>query len=509
MTKGSLRGTGRPLNALVLLVVPLCIAIGLWGCGPAQPMPLQDSTEQEATTKAEATNKSTPPANEADGQDNANKQATAEQAATESDSKSTSDPELEFYDPGDYRLRQVVVLSRHSIRAPLSSAGSTLQKASSHEWIPWTANTSELTSRGGSLETMMGQYMRKWLESEELIPQNYQPEDGAVRFYANSKQRTLATAQYFSSGMLPVANVRIESHADYDTMDPVFTPAITFLSDAYEDAALDQIASEFGGNEGMQGVATNLADSYELIEDVVGYAESEGHESGELEDLDTTDTQVVLELGEEPAMSGSLKLACQLADALVLQYYEAPNATRAAFGQDLTNDQWALISQSKDAYGEILFTAPLVATNVAHPLLAEIGNELDASGRVFSFLCGHDSNIASVLSALGTEDYTLPGAIEAQTPIGCKLVFERWEDASGASFGRLRLLYQSVDQLRSGSMIGGMEAPQSVELSLEGMQKNEDGLYAYDDLRNRIADSVAAYDQLQLEYADAELAEAA
>ena len=231
-------------------------------------------------------------------------------------------------------MQQVVVLSRHNIRAPLSTTGSALDKATPHTWIDWTSNASELSMRGGALETMTGEYMRKWLESEGLIPENYQPKKGDVRFYANAKQRTIATAQYFSSGMLPVANVHIETHADYDTMDPVFTPATTFISDDYVDAALKQIGA-MGGATGMANVASGLADSYALIEDVVDYTESEGYKSGELKDLDTTDTQVILELGKEPAMSGSLKTACQLADALVLQYYEAPDATAAAFGRSV------------------------------------------------------------------------------------------------------------------------------------------------------------------------------
>jgi glucose-1-phosphatase len=418
-------------------------------------------------------------------------------------------PELEFDDPGDaYKLKQVVVLSRHNIRAPLSSAGSALDQATPHTWIDWTSNASELSMRGGALETMMGEYMRKWLESEGLIPENYQPKKGKVRFYANAKQRTIATAQYFSSGMLPVANVDIETNASYDEMDPVFTPATTFLSDAYVDAALEQIGT-MGGATGMTDVAAGLKDSYALIQDVVDYTESDGYKAGELKDLDTTDTQVSFELGKEPAMSGSLKTACQLADALVLQYYETPDATAAAFGHDLSLDQWKTISQSKDFYGDLLFTAPLVAANVAHPLLAEIGDELDAKGRVFTFLCGHDSNVASVLAALDAEDYELPAAIEAKTPIGCKLVFERWANADGDEFGRVRLLYQGVDQLREGTMLSGTESPMSVELSFKGLKKNADGLYAYDDLRTRIADATAEYDRIAKEYSQEELPAAA
>ena len=41
-----------------------------------------------------------------------------------------------------------------------------------------------------------------------------------MRFYANAKQRTIATAQYFSSGYLPVANIDIYTNQEYDKMDP-------------------------------------------------------------------------------------------------------------------------------------------------------------------------------------------------------------------------------------------------------------------------------------------------
>ncbi len=83
---------------------------------------------------------------------------------------------------------------------------------------------SELSLRGGALETMMGQYFRKWLVSKGLMQENEIPPEGTMRFYANSLQRTIATAQYFSAGMLPVANIRIEHHCQLGKMDSVFAP---------------------------------------------------------------------------------------------------------------------------------------------------------------------------------------------------------------------------------------------------------------------------------------------
>ena len=119
--------------------------------------------------------------------------------------------------------------------------------------------------------------------------------------------------------------------------------------------------------------------------------------------------QEIIELQE-----GSLKTACSVSDALVLQYYEEADPIKAAFGYALSAEYWESIAEIKDVYGDVLFTAPLIAANVAHPLLEELEAELGAEGRRFSFLCGHDSNVGSVLAALGAEAYELPGAIEAR-----------------------------------------------------------------------------------------------
>ena len=439
------------------------------------------------------------------------RQASADASQQAQPDTASTPQETTYRDPGDeYTLQQVLVLSRHNIRAPLSSTGSALAQATPYEWIEWTANTSELTLRGGALETMMGQYFRTWLEAEGLIPQNWDPSDDEARFYANAKQRTIATAQYFSSGMLPVANVRLETHAPYDTMDPVFTPAFSFISESYSAAALDQIA-RMGGSADMTGVASGLEGNFALLAEVVGYEESPGFVSGELAPFDTSDTQVTLELGEEPTMSGSLKTACSLADALVLQYYESRDSVRAAFGRELSLQEWTDISKIKDVYGNVLFTAPLVAINVAHPLLQEMAYELDAhdDGRVFTFLCGHDSNLASVMATLGVEAYDLPDTIEKTTPIGAKLVIERWANAEGDEFCRIRLVYQTTEQLRSLTLLADGEEPASVELSLEGLDKNEDGLYAYDAVRERFQEAIDAYDAMVEEYSDPEVVQAA
>lgn len=71
-------------------------------------------------------------------------------------------------------------------------------------------------------------------------------------------------------------------------------------------------------------------------------------------------------------MKGSLKLANSASDAFILQYYEETDARKASFGHEISNSDWEKIARVKDVYGDVLFTAPIVAYNVAHPLLVYI-----------------------------------------------------------------------------------------------------------------------------------------
>ena len=106
-----------------------------------------------------------------------------------------------------YQLKEVVVMSRHNIRSPLTSGGAVYKRVTPYEWFNWSSPSSQLSLRGGVLETEMGQFFRKWLVGEGLLPENYRPEGDEVLFYANSRQRTFATAKYFSAGFLPFANM--------------------------------------------------------------------------------------------------------------------------------------------------------------------------------------------------------------------------------------------------------------------------------------------------------------
>ena len=408
----------------------------------------------------------------------------------------------------EYVLDQVVVLSRHNIRSPLSTKGSVVDDLCAHDWFEWTSNPSELSLRGAILETVMGQYFRLWLEKEGLFPENYIPEDGAVRFYANGLQRTQATARYFSAGLLPVAVVPVECKVGYNEKDATFLPLVSFLNEAYEQDALNEVYEKCGG-EKLQGMRESLDEAFTLIMDVTDMEETEAYKSGQYGNFLEDESSFSLEQGEEPKVKGPLSTVVSLADALMLQYYEEPDAKKAAFGHELTEEDWKTIGSALNVNLEIRFSTPLLAVNESHLMLEELYAEMKEEDRKFTFLCGHDSTVASVLYALGVEDYTLPGAIEPSTPIGVKLVFERWVDKEDQAFYQVKLVYQSVDQLRSIQELSLEEPPMIVPVSFKDAEAGENEMIPEEKLLGLFEDRIRSYYELEEIYGEEEMDEAA
>ncbi|MDE7497076.1 MAG: histidine-type phosphatase, partial [Muribaculaceae bacterium] len=219
-----------------------------------------------------------------------------------------------------YKLKEAVVLSRHNIRAPLSGDGSALGNLTPHEWTQWSSAPSELTLRGGALETMMGQFFRKWLVDAGLFPENYVPTADEVNVYANSMQRTIATARYFTSGFMPVGGLVVNHRFVPSKMDPIFNPQLTKVSPEFKAEAMKEIAA-MGGKKGIIGINEELTPNYTLIAEVLDLKDSPAAKSG-TKAFDDYNTQIILERNKEPGMTGSLKDANSASDAFILQYYE-------------------------------------------------------------------------------------------------------------------------------------------------------------------------------------------
>ena len=400
-----------------------------------------------------------------------------------------------------YELKEVVVMSRHNIRSPLVSGGAAYMRVTPYEWFAWSSPGSQLSLRGGVLETEMGQFFRKWLVGEGLLPDNCRPEGDEVLFYANSRQRTFATAKYFSAGFLPFANVEITHKYEEDKMDPLFTPKFTKMNDAYRQQIIAEMQTLHGGPQAwMQSVQPALT----LLEDVIDMAHSPAAQNDTLH-FRYDDTQIKLERDDEPRMSGGFTLANSVADALVLQCYESESMT--AFGHELTLEQWRSICGIKAVYDGLLFTVHSAAVNLAYPLVSRIYEELHHEGRKFMFLCGHDSNLASIGAALRLVYPKTEQAMEIRTPIGTKLVFEKWSERQPEGDGTsgigteeyvaINLVYQTVDQLQGRTLLSVEAPPMVLPVTVEGLTANSDGLYRLADLDARMLETMAEYEAIE------------
>ena len=345
----------------------------------------------------------------------------------------------------DYRLEQVVVFSRHNLRNSLKVGD----------------DRGLLTLRGGEMETLMGQYFEMRLREQGLFPKNAQPAVGEVRFYANSYQRTIATAKYFSAGAFPVANIPIEYHRALGQKDRVF---LTPTDPAFEKRLADEtdwkkllvdLRNEIATVERISGEKFNPADVYKM--------------------------KLRTDVAEWQAQESVKKLNLA-ADALLMDYYDGKVSYSDAEMRDVAKVSSILINSD--------FDRPLGAKVFAAPMLAVISDELNTPGRKFSFICGHDSNISNILTALGVENYTLPGTIEWRIPIASKIVIEKFRGTDDNEYARLSLVYPATAQIVNREMINLDNPPMKVTLKFRGLQTvDADGTYKLSDVLQRISDA--------------------
>lgn len=71
--------------------------------------------------------------------------------------------------PEGYQLEQVLIMSRHNLRAPLANNGSVLEQSTPKQWPEWEVLCGQLTTKGGVLEVYMGHYMREWLAQQGMV----------------------------------------------------------------------------------------------------------------------------------------------------------------------------------------------------------------------------------------------------------------------------------------------------------------------------------------------------
>ncbi|EED1813781.1 bifunctional glucose-1-phosphatase/inositol phosphatase [Escherichia coli] len=377
--------------------------------------------------------------------------------------------------PEGYQLQQVLMMSRHNLRAPLANNGSVLEQSTPNKWPEWDVPGGQLTTKGGVLEVYMDHYMREWLAEQGMVKSGECPPPYTVYAYANSLQRTVATAQFFITGAFPGCDIPVHHQEKMGTMDPTFNPVITDDSAAFSEQAVAAMEKELS--------KLQLTDSYQLLEKIVNYKDSPACKEKQQCSLVDGKNTFSAKYQQEPGVSGPLKVGNSLVDAFTLQYYEGFPMDQVAWGEIKSDQQWKVLSKLKNGYQDSLFTSPEVARNVAKPLVSYIDKALvtdRTSAPKITVLVGHDSNIASLLTALDFKPYQLHDQNE-RTPIGGKIVFQRWHDSkANRDLMKIEYVYQSAEQLRNADALTLQAPAQRVTLELSGCPIDADGFCPMD-----------------------------
>ncbi len=379
----------------------------------------------------------------------------------------------------NYTLEQVVVFSRHGLRAPLASPTSTLGKITPNQWPQWDTPASYLTTRGGVLESYFGHYFSEWLVDNKLLTENTCPSENEVYIYTNSLQRTIATGQYFTVGAFPGCIVPIIHKEKLGTMDPVFFPVISDDNPEFKQAAITSI-NQTAHAKGIEGLNQKLNNTYQDLSNIINYTQSTNCLVDKQCDFTDLPTKIIIEKGKEPGITGPLRTGTSIADAFILQYYEGAPLQDIAWGKIKNNKQFEQLVAIKEHYNTVLFGSPVIAKQVAANLINYINQTFSEKNHTkFTFLVGHDSNVASLFSALKIKSYTLPDQFET-TPIGGKVVFQKWRDNhSGEALMKIEYFYQSTDQIRNLTQLNRNNPPHKVTLAMENCPTNTMGFCSF------------------------------
>ncbi|XP_013185403.2 glucose-1-phosphatase [Amyelois transitella] len=362
-------------------------------------------------------------------------------------------------------LEQVIILSRHNVRTPLSKY---LHEITPKQWPKWKEKSGYLTEKGFKLEGFMGEYFSLWFKKEGLIADC--PTEDDFFAYANTKQRTMASAKAFVSKCFPSCDIKI--HHSNTTVDPIFNPVLHNNSVIFRDLVIEQMTEQLKH--------INLNFSYDFLENILEYKHSSFCIKEQKCNLKTDINKIIdIKQGFKPNLSGPLKISNSAVDAFIMENYE--DFEQTAWGNLSTKDQWFAIMKLSRAFHNVIFNTTLVATDIAKPLIKYISNICHERYPKITLLMGHDANMYTVMKAMKFKPYGLKKQYEV-TPVGGKIMFEKWKDEKNNRYLlRIHYVYQSTDQLRNGIELNLHNPPQFQILELSDCPLIKEGYCLWDD----------------------------
>jgi 4-phytase / acid phosphatase len=394
----------------------------------------------------------------------------------------------------DTQLKQVILFGRHGVRTPILpntavSPGIGLDTFSAlafPTFPPATASSAPLglavlTPNGASIETILGGYFRLWLTQEGLLTGNDSADANFVYFRANDTPLITQTAQAFALGMLPAANVTVDSYIS-PAIDPLFNPVGAGVALLDYQMAVAAVNGRLGGNP--QTLASAYAPEIALARSVLfNYPVSQTAvplaPAGKI-DVTTIPIQVAAGNTSLPVDMGGLTAIDEAIDPFVMEYADGMPMAEVGWGQ-LTAGGISQTFRLYDVLLDLEFRTPYLArvqsSNVASHIVrslvqAATGNTMPGalaspSTKVIALIASN-TNITGLAGLLHL-DWLLPSYEADVSALSGVLMFElRQSQSTGEYVVRVSYVAQTMDQLRNLTPLTLAAPPASAPVFIPG-----------------------------------------
>lgn len=339
------------------------------------------------------------------------------------------------------QLERVVLLYRHGVRTPLPGEIQ-LDEVTGKPWPTWAQPPSELTPHGAAGARLMGRYDRQRLAAAKLFSARGCPDSSQLWFWANTDQRTIASAQALAEGFASNCHIHI-GHLPQRGEDPLFHPIEAGATAWSARESVASITSSTGGPDALIGPHTLALATFGKVMGCGSNRDPDWCRSDHWHGSLTVSSNA-----QHMALSGPIATTSGTAEAILMAYAEGRPVRDVGWGR-ATPVQLEQLSQLHALLFDIYARPDYMAERVASVMSQRIIHLLqDKHAPRLSVLVGSDNNIVALASVLGLH-FKMPGYAEDDPPIGGALGIELWRDiADGKRYVRVFYQAQSLEQLR-------------------------------------------------------------
>lgn len=365
-------------------------------------------------------------------------------------------------------LERVVIVQRHGVRAPTKDAAS-LSRYSAERWPDWPVAVAELTPHGADNVRFMGAWLRAHYADAGLWPAKDCPASDSIAAWSDgADQRTRVSGQTTLDGAFPGCHL-VAQHVPENQKDPLFDAIETGICPIDPEAARKAVIVAAGGDLNAPDPAIEAAKA--ALYDILSPPPARHACVDDKGACFLSGSNTVQGSPEGLKLEGSLATASTMAENLLLEYSQGMPAKDVGWGR-ANADTLAKISLLHNrAAGLTRQTAYLAVHNgvrMAQAVIAALQGRASfpgsKGGEKLVAIAGHDTNLSNLAGILGV-DWTLPEQPD-KTPPGGTLAFELWRDGSGAKFVKVRLFYETLEQLRAAQILDKSHPSRQIDIAL-------------------------------------------